>query len=214
MTLSDTSKRFWVRLAYLMPAIVGVILLVHSLIPHVYFVYEEELYQTMSSHQLIGNTWQLCNDMLDRESVDQYVALFSYVMIFFVVLSRLFAVLYAIFAVLTSVFSVRAFSVLPTQKTANRSKRWLQLFCPNRVVYVVLCLLPLLPAFFPYILSYFYRVRLGMEMHVFFFGPSDPLLTGVLVLLLELSFLLTLKLQSQTHLDMFRLYKKKPNDKN
>ena len=50
-------------------------------------------------------------------------------------------------------------------------------------------------------------------MKVFFFGPSDPLLAGVLILLLELSFFLTLRMQSETHLDLFRLYKKKPDEK-
>ena len=211
--LSSAAKRFWVRLAYLMPAIVGLLLLIHSLVPHLYFIYEEELYQTMSSHRLMSNTWESCMAMLENESADQYVTFFSYIMVIFVVLSRLFALLYAIFAVLVTAMSIRAFSVSPTDRTANRSKRWLHLYCPNRVAYAVFGLLPLLPAFFPYLLSHFYRSRLGMEMKVFFFGPSDPLLAGVLILLLELSFFLTLRMQSETHLDLFRLYKKKPDEK-
>ena len=71
-------------------------------------------------------------------------------------------------------------------------------------------LLPLLQGFFPAILSYCYRTRLGLDMTVHYFVLYDPIVTSALVLLAQLAFLLTLSAQSREHVDMFRLYKKKP----
>ncbi len=201
---------FWIRVIYLLPLILGILFLVFAFVPHLYFVYDGAVHETMSPISLVNNTWETCQALLEGDSEDPYAIIFSYVMTFFVILYWIFVALYAFFVALLTVCSIRAFSVPPTHRVANKSKRWLHLLCPNRVCYVLFGLLPIFPSFFPYILSHFYYTRLGLKMKVFFFGLPDPVWVIGLVLAAECAFLLTLNLQARTHLDLFRLYKKKP----
>ena len=205
-----TARRLLIWVTYLMPLILGVLLLALTLIPHLYFVYDGEVHETMSPLELVNNTWDTCQKLLDGDSEDPYSIIFSYVMSFFVILFWIFVCLYAFFAVVETVCVIRAFSALPTSRQSNRAKRWMHLLCPNRICYTLFGLLPILPSFFSYILTHFYYTRLGLKMKVFFFGPPDPVWVIGLVLIMELAFWLTLQKQSREHLDMFRLYKKKP----
>lgn len=205
----------WIRVVYLLPLVLGLLLLLFALIPHTYFVYKDAAYENQSLFTLLGNTWDECRSMLKNEAATQYAQYaiaFSYIMLTVVILVWIFDIVYAAYAILTAVFSIRAFSVSPTDRIANRSKRWLHLLCPNRFCYVILGLLPILQGFFPSILSYCYRTRLGLDMRVYYLGIHDPIVTSVLVLLTQGAFLLTLRAQSREHMDMFRLYKKKPKE--
>lgn len=202
-----------IRLVYLLPAILGVLLLLFALIPHIYFVYEDAAHENQSLFSLLGNTWDECRAMLQNEAATQYAQyniFFSYIMLAVVILVWIFAILYAAYAILTAIFSIRAFSVSPTDRIANRSKRWLHLLCPNRFCYVLFGLLPLLQGFFPAILAHCYRTRLGLDMRVYYLGIHDPIVTTVLVVLTQAAFLASLRIQSREHMDLFRLYKKKP----
>lgn len=202
-----------IRLVYLLPAVLCLLLLLFALIPHVYFVYDDAAYENQSLFTLLGNTWKECRAMLSNEAATQYAQYavsFSYIMLAVVILVWGFAILYAAYAIMTAVFSVRAFSVSPTDSIANRSKRWLHLLCPNRFCYVLLGLLPILQGFFPTILSHCYRTRLGLDMRVHYLVIHDPIVTTLLVVLTQIAFLATLRIQSREHMDLFRLYKKKP----
>jgi hypothetical protein len=68
----------------------------------------------------------------------------------------------------------------------------------------------LLSAAFPHILTYFYRMHLGYrDMSVHFFGPSDLLLAGILLVCNFTLFFVTLRAQAEEHMDMYRLYRAK-----
>lgn len=207
-------SRFFSRAVYLLPLTVGLLLLALALIPHLYFVSPGGVHETMSPLQLVNNTWDVCKGLLDGNSDDPYSIMFSYIMTFFVILFWIFVAVYAIFVILVTVCALCAFSVSPTNRVSNRAKRVMHLLCPNRICYGLFGILPIFPSFFPYILSHFYYSRLGMDMKVFFFGPPDPIWAIGLVLLMELGFFLTLNMQSRSHTDMFRLYKKKPTKNN
>ncbi|MBE6628974.1 MAG: hypothetical protein E7629_08620 [Ruminococcaceae bacterium] len=205
-------SRFFCRAVYLMPLVVGVLLLALALIPHLFFVYDGEIHETMSPIALVNNTWEVCKGLLDSTSDNPYAVFFSYIMTFFVILFWILAAAYAVFALVVGICSLRAFSASPTDRVSNRAKRWMHLLCPNRVCYAIFGLLPIFPSFFPYILTHFYYTRLGAKMHVFFIGLPDPVYAIGLVLILELGFFLTLHMQARSHTDMFRLYKKKPKE--
>ena len=208
--LSPKQARFLSRAVYFLPAVTGLLLLALIFIPHIYFVYNGEVHETMSSVKLVNNTWEVCKNLLDGKSEDPYAIFFSYIMTFFVILFWIFVALYALFALVLTLCSINAFTKSPTDRLSNRAKRWLHLLCPNRVCYGLFGLLPIFPSFFPHILTHFYYTRLGLKMKVFFFGPPDHVWAILLVLLLELGFFLSLDLQARAHTDMFRLYKKKP----
>ena len=212
MKLSTTARRALIRTVYLLPLIIGLLCLLLAFLPHLWFNYGGEVQKTMSPMDLLSNTWSVCNDALNAEAGEADVIFFSHIMIAFCVLVWISVILYALYAVMVAIFSIRSFSAPPTNRIANRSKRWLHLLCPNAVCYVLFGLLPIFPSFFPYLLSHFYQTRLWIDAKVFFFGPPDPVWVIILVLLLELSFLLTRKMQAAEHMDMFRLYKKKTQD--
>lgn len=215
--MSNTSfrgARTLIRIAYLLPVISLVGLLIHFAIPHIFFLWKDEVYETVNLFGLMGNTWRECRVATDL-SVDGSVEslYFSYVMSFFVILSWVCIVLFAILAVASAVFSCRAFAYAPTDREANRAKRWMQFFCPNRVLYVLTCLLPLIPAAFPMILEACYRKFFFYEIEVLYIGPADLLTAAIAVLLCVGSFLALLPAQSREHMDLYRLYKAKKDVK-
>ena len=198
------------RTAYLSPLLTLAILLIQAAVPHVFFLLDGEPHETLNIFTLMGNTWEQCQALLDStDEVSVEAMYFSYTMSFFVILSWIAIALFAILALSSAILSCYAFSLSPTDKRTNRAKRWMQFFCPNRPLYVITCLLPLLPAAFPYILEHFYQSMLYYDIKVYFIGPTDLLLTGIAVVLTVAAFLALLPTQSAEHLDMFRLYKAK-----
>lgn len=209
--LPSSVARPLIRLTYLLPAISGVILLIYACVPHLFFLYQDVVYETLSPFQLIANTWNECSTILGADSKASAEAVFfAYTMMFFAVLFWIAVIIYTITASASAITSCIAFASPPTSKESNRAKRWMRFFCPGRVLYVVSNLILLLAAAFPHILLYFYQRQLGyFGMTLHFFGPSDLLLAAILILLQVAAFLALLPLQARVHMDMFRLYKAK-----
>ncbi len=211
---SDSVLRGLIRLSYLLPLITLAVLIVHFAIPHIFFLYNGEVYETMNNFTLMGNAWSECRVMTDAATEGSTEALyFSYVMSFFVILSWAAIVLFAILAIAAAVCSCRAFAYSPTDREANRAKRWMQFFCPNRVLYVLTCLLPMIPASFAMILEACYRKFFSYEIEVLFIGPSELVTVAIGLVLCVGSFLALLPAQSRLHMDMYRLYKAKKDAK-
>lgn len=207
--LSTSARQGMIRAVYLSPAIVGTLLLIYSFIPHLFFVYGDAAYNTLSPFGLMGNTWTECQALFDAAEASVGAVSFSLMMSAAVVLSWICAILYAVMAAVSAICSCAAFSYRPTAKEANRAKRWMQFFCMNRVIYVIGLLLPILPAAFPHILLSCYQKQLHYNMSLHFMGPSDLLLAAILCTLNAAVFLCLLRAQNEEHMDMFRLYKAK-----
>ena len=208
--LPSPLARACIRIAYLLPALFGLVMLILAFVPRVFFFYNGEVYDTQSTFALMGNTWRESQTMLDASSQGSGGAyFFSLIMSVLVVLSWISIIVYASMAIASAICSTAAFSAAPTDRFSNRSKRWMHFFCPNRVLYVISNLLLLLPAAFPYFLQHFYRTQLGYDMKPFFIGPSDLLLAGIFVILNLASFLALLPAQARERMDMYRLYKSK-----
>ena len=212
--LNASTQRKLIRVVYLPPALTGLLMLIYACVPHLYFVYNGQAHDTLSPLQLLQNTWQSCRTMLENATDGSSAALyFSYAMSFFVILTWLLILLYAVMAIASLLCSCVAFSCPPTDRQANQAKRWLQFFCPNRGLYVVTNLLPILTALFPYVLLYFYRVSLAHVMRVHYFGPPDILLAVLCSAANIAAFLCLRKAQEQQQMDMYQLYKEKNNRK-
>ena len=209
--LSNRAAWTLIRLTYLLPLISGGILLIWACVPHLFFFYRGEVYETQSLFGLIGNTWKECAALSEGSAGAVW---FSFVMRTFVILSYLAILGYTLTAIPAAICSCVAFSKSPTDPNANRAKRWMRFFCPNRVTYVISNLLLLLPAFFPQILCSNYRSQLGYAMEVCYIPSWMPgwLITALLVTVNVVSFLCLLSAQSREHMDMFRLYKAKPQN--
>ena len=63
--LSSSARQGMIRAVYLSPAIVGTLLLIYSFIPHLFFVYGDAAYNTLSPFELMGNTWTECQALFD-----------------------------------------------------------------------------------------------------------------------------------------------------
>ncbi len=205
----------WIRLAYLLPLILGVLFLVVACLPHFFFSYQlestPELSRDMSLFDLLDNAFATCSPFLGSDAKgapsDLY---FAYTILAFWVLFWISVILYAVFAVFTALLGVLMWT--PTtegSKPLNTTKRVYRILVPNRVFYVIFCLLPLLPACFPYIVQLFYRSILSLEASVTYYVMPMPIPVLLLCALSVISFLLTKRAQRDWKMDAFRLYKTK-----
>lgn len=205
---TPSSRRALCRLAYLLPFIVGVILLIWASLPHVFFVKDGEAHVTMSLFRLLRNTWTDCRTVMSGTTENTAAAAyFSYIMSACVVVSWLSIAAFALNATVSAFCSFSALGKNPTAPEVNDAKRWMKFFCFNRVWLAITLLFPILPTLFPIILAHMYRKIFVYNITVHYFGPP----AWIVVILLSLSqfalFVATLRAQSEEHLDMFRLYK-------
>ena len=203
----NKAHRALIHLCYLLPAIFGIVLLIYAAVPHLWFVYDGEAYSTMNLFELQENAWEFY-EQIEAGTVENSTAV-TWFKDLLPVVSALFwilSILYALVATMITVCSFVAFSFDPTSRTANRTKRILQLICPNRVAYLLTPLLPLFSALFPQMMLWLYRLQ-GMNIRLYTFFVADWILVLIFAVLNAAVFILLLPMQSEEHLDMFRIYK-------
>ena len=204
---SNPARRALIYLCYLLPSIFGILLLIYAAVPHFWFVYNGEAYSTMNLFELQKNAWEFY-EQVAAGTVENTAAVVWFEQLLPVV-SALFwilPILYAVVATLVTVCSFVAFSFEPTSRTANRTKRILQIVCPNRVAYLLTALLPLFSALFPQMLLLLYRMQ-GMNIRLYTFFVADWILVLIFAVINAAVFILLLPMQGEEHLDMFSIYK-------
>ena len=204
---SNPTHRALIHLCYLLPAILGILLLIYAAVPHLWFVYNGDAYSTMNLFELQENAWDFY-EQIEAGTVENSTAV-TWFKDLLPVVSALFWILpivYALIVAMITVCSIVAFSFEPTTRIANRTKRILQLVCPNRVTYLLLPLLPLFSALFPQLMLWLYRLQ-GMKIGLYTFFVADWILVLIFAALNAAVFILLLPMQSEEHLDMFRIYK-------
>lgn len=203
----NKTHRALIHLCYLLPAIFGILLLIYAAVPHLWFVYDGNAYSTMNLFELQSNAWEFY-EQIEAGTVENSTAV-TWFKDLLPVVSALFwilPILYALVAAMITVTSIVAFSFAPTSRAANRTKRVLHLICPNRVTYLLVSLLPLFSALFPQLLLWLYRMQ-GMSIRLHTFFLADWILVLIFAVLNAAAFILLLPVQSEEHLDMFRIYK-------
>ena len=205
--LSVRSRRVLIHLCYFLPLLFGVVLLAYALIPHLWFVYDREAYSTMNLFELQENAWAFYEQIqagavTESAAVTRFAQLLPVVSALFWVLP----ILYGILSLAVAVCAVIAFSFEPTSRIANRTKRVLYLVCPNRVTYLLLPLLPLFSSLFPQLLLWLYRWQ-GLNIRLYTFFVADWILVLILAAINAAVFIILLPMQSESHLDLFRIYK-------
>lgn len=204
---SNPIHRALIHVCYLLPAIFGILLLIYAAVPHLWFVYNGDAYSTMNLFELQGNAWEFY-EQIKAGAVENSAAVTWFEELLPVV-SALFwilPILYTVLVGMITVCSLVAFSFDPTARIANRTKRILHLVCPNRVTYLLVPLLPLFSALFPQLMLWLYRLQ-GMKISLYTFFVADWILVLIFAVLNALIFILLLPMQSEEHLDMFRIYK-------
>ena len=204
---SNPTHRAFIHLCYLLPLIFGILLLIYAAVPHLWFVYNGEAYSTMNLFELQSNAWEFY-EQIKSGTVENSTAV-TWFQDLLPAVSALFwilPILYAIVAISITVCSFVAFSFEPTSRTANRTKRILQLVCPNRVTYLLTSLLPLFSALFPQLVLWLYRLQ-GMNIRLYTLFVADWILVLIFAVLNAAAFILLLPMQNEEHLDMFRIYK-------
>lgn len=205
---TPSARRALCRLAYLLPLIVGILLLIWASLPHVFFVKDGEAHETMSLFRLLRNTWADCRTVMSGTTENTAAAAyFSYIMSACVVVSWLSIAVFAVNATASAFCSLSALGKLPTDPEANAAKRWMKFFCFNRVWLAASLLFPVLPTLFPIVLAYLYRKIFVYDITVHYFGPPAWIIVILLSVAQFVLFVATLRAQSLEYLDMFRLYK-------
>ena len=203
----NPTRRALIHFCYLLPLIFGILLLVYAAVPHLWFVYNGEAYSTMNLFELQENAWDFY-EQIEAGTVENSAAVVWFAELLPVV-SALFWILpivYALVIAMITVCSIVAFSFDPASRIANRTKRILQLVCPNRITYLFMPLLPLFSSLFPQMMLWLYRWQ-GMKISLYTFFVADWILVLIFAVLNALVFILLLPMQSEEHLDMFRIYK-------
>jgi hypothetical protein len=204
---SNPTHRALIHLCYLLPLIFGILLLIYAAVPHLWFVYNGDAYSTMNLFELQGNAWEFY-EQIKAGAVENSAAVTWFEELLPVV-SALFwilPILYTLLVIMVTVCSLVAFSFDPTTRIANRTKRILQLVFPNRVTYLLLPLMPLFSALFPQLVLWLYRLQ-GMKISLYTFFVADWILVLIFAALNAAVFILLLPMQSEEHMDMFRIYK-------
>lgn len=204
---SVRSRRVLIHVCYFLPLLFGAVLLAYALIPHLWFVYDREAYSTMNLFELQENAWAFYEQIqagavTESAAVTRFAQLLPVVSALFWVLP----ILYGILSLAVAVCAVVAFSFEPTSRIANRTKRVLYLVCPNRVTYLLLPLLPLFSSLFPQLLLWLYRWQ-GLNIRLYTFFVADWILVLILAAINAAVFIILLPMQSESHLDLFRIYK-------
>lgn len=203
--------RALIPVVYVLPAAVCILTLVLFSVPRFSYIYLRIEHESMGMFTLLKNTWESCQATFDAKSVFYEQALFAYAMTAYTIVFWALLVVYVFFALYSSACACVAFSNKPTSDRANYAKKLFVFVCFNRTTYIILQLLPILLATFPYILRSHYESKLGMVMSLSYRGIPDFLILLLAVTLSMLAFLITLPLQRTLHLDMFRFYKRKNN---
>lgn len=209
--LPSRAARPLIRFAYLLPLLVAVALLILAAAPHIFYMFDGDPRESKSLFELMADTWDFCNKQLDGAfETTPDTMYFPYIMMSYIVVSWIIILLYAIVSVAASLCSLIAFSYPPASKNANLAKRWLHFFCPNRGTYVIIQLLPILPAFFPPILEHFQRTMFAMNLTIHYeLSVPDWLAVSVPLLVSIVLWLCLLPAQRDEHMDMYRLEKTK-----
>ena len=192
---------------YLLPLLCFLIFCIYSAIPHIWFVYESQAHETVSLFELWQNVSQTCQSAQNSGTADEATLQFADLMGAASVFFWIVIALYGIFALATAVCSTVAFLAPPTSVLSNKTKRILGLICPSRIVYLLLSLLPLLPALFPHLLTFAYRTFLGLEIKAHAAPFADWVLALILVALTVIPYIATLPYQASERLDLFRIYR-------
>ncbi|MBQ9773038.1 MAG: hypothetical protein IJW30_00055 [Clostridia bacterium] len=223
MTAPKRLRRLLCRAAYLLPLLLGVLFLVYTHVPHLWFVYDDPEQQgnfyitdTTSPAQLQKDAKESSFAVLDSDGETdadgeaqavRNERSFATLLTVASVVYYVALVLFAIPATLTAICSLVAFALPPTHLYANRAKRLLHFLCPNRICFLLSFLFPILTALFPQVLLFGYQTYQGLDIRLHYQGLPDWALALALAILCAALFLLTLPWQAEEHLDMFRIYK-------
>ncbi len=196
--------------AYLLPLILGILLLVYAATPHLWFVYDHVAHETMSTAGLKQNALETCQPILDApDKASLPDRNFAYAVKVSAVAYDVSVWLYTFIMALTALCTAVAFLLPPTHRYANRAKRILRFVCPNRICWLLTHLLLILPALFPHLLVLWYSQFQGISMRVHFDPFADWIVALLCAVLCAALYILTLPWQAEEHLDMFRIYKPK-----
>lgn len=197
--------RFLCRLCYLLPALFGIVLLIHAAVPSFWFVCDHAAGDTHSLFTLEGIVWEWTQTPAAQAESGLSVLLLRIWCVLFWVLPILFGIL----AALSAICSLLAFSLPPVTTASNRIKRVLHLLCPNRICFLLFQFFPVVAALLPQVLLFCYTSLMGMEMRLAGEGCWDWILALCFALSSSLLFFLTLPMQREERLDMFCIYKSK-----
>ena len=104
MMPSLNKRRFLAGGVYFLPLIVGIVLLIWALVPHLFFVYGNDAKETMSVFEVMKNTWSQCRQTMKGSEKNSPTAFyFSWIMVALVALSWVAVISNAILAVCSAI---------------------------------------------------------------------------------------------------------------
>lgn len=205
---SRTARLTCIRIAYFLPALTGTLALFLGLYPHLFFVSEGELFDSVSFFGFLENTRATCFAVLGGSAdATPGAVYFSYVMTALWTLTCLLAVWYTIFLLLTALLASVSLTPRAASPLLNRWKRIYRMLIPARGFFVFLSCVPLLLSFLPLLFTALYKSLLGQTAALHYDLLPDAALLAPLTLAGVVLYLITLRDQQELKADLFRIYK-------
>ena len=211
---SVSARLTCIRIAYLAPALCGILSLFLGLYPHLFFKSDGELFNSVSFFTFLENTRATCFSVLGNISGSTPGAVyFSYVMTALWALCCLLILWYTLFLFATTLLASVSMTPRAASPLLNRIKRIYRILVPARGFFVFLSLVPALISFLPVLFVSLYKNLLGQVATLYYDFLPDAALLLPLTLAGIVLYLITLKDQKELKLDLFRIYRVQDNRK-
>ncbi|MBR2722546.1 MAG: hypothetical protein IKB75_07230 [Clostridia bacterium] len=207
----NSTVKALIHIAYWLPLVTFLTLLIYAAIPHLYLVVENKPLGTISYFQLLINTWEQAFTAFGASDTPVNQSFFSYITLGYALLSWACIAFYGVFSILCAVCTTRAFAADPTSQESNRAKAIFRILCPNRICFFLFQILPILQTLLPTVLVLCFEefTPLMGKIHIHYLLLPDWLLAVIAILVTVTFFCALLPSQNSLHRDMFRLYKAK-----
>ncbi|MGM9641799.1 MAG: hypothetical protein ACI3XI_01185 [Eubacteriales bacterium] len=199
-------ERALVWLKYLSPAILTFCSWIFCNIKCVRFINGAEIRKLQSVNEMVTQAMKSL-ESFDPLKEDSYTELLANALR---PLTVLYVLAFAIAAVISLYMLVYAFVVLPGDPMAvstNRAKLWFKTFFPSKLLLVLPLVLPVYPAFMPYIIRYcFYKYYVMNDLTVICARFNPAVAVSVLAALFFIFFLAVAPLEERHRMDPFKRY--------
>ena len=173
---------YFIYLRYLLPIFTPIIIFAMLFVPSYRFIFSDEVGDPMSCARLLSNSWYQVRNVLFGSTEQTNMATSFSTMLFALII--ILVVLYLISIAISIWSAVVAFRYFLSEnrESAEHSRRFLQVFIPNRIVLSIFTLLSLSISVLPYLMKPLYWFNYSQAVTVILEAPDSLIVGGVLVL--------------------------------
>lgn len=202
--MKKKSKENLIYLRYLLPIIISFVIIIMLFVPSYRFIFSGEVGNRMSTATLISNSWEQARNVLFGTAEQTDAAMIFSRTLFALIIILVIAFLLS-FAVNIWVASVAfRYFLSSDEDSAERARRVLCVFVPNRIVFSFFSVLGLAISCLPYLMRPLYSFNYSQNVSVVLEAPDALIVGGVLVLALTVLSIVSAPIEKALDADVFK----------